>query len=290
MRPTVNFKKPNVQKMKLLRKIAVILVSIFVIGCSQSMMGLNTWVNQFAEKNNLLRKTYTTENFNILTLQRISDPKKIIRIYIEGDGFAYVNKSRPSVDPTPRSHFLFGLITQDNSPNLIYIARPCQYVDSPNCEEKYWTHERFSQEVIDAVSEVINNFKDSEIEIIGYSGGGMFALQMPQKNIKNIRTIAGNINLEEFVELHRIDPLKTPKINYRRLSRVPQVHFIGADDKIITPRIFNRYHKQLPRQNCARKQIVYGATHAGGWQGVWGELLRFIPSCERGCLVSDFQE
>jgi hypothetical protein len=258
-------------KIDILSRLALTLLSTFFL---VSCLNLET---RF-QIENLLEKTYKNNGFEIFTLQKISNPKKPLRIYIEGDGFSYVKKYRPSINPTPRSSFLFELIAQDNAENLIYIARPCQYVQSKKCEEKYWTNERFSGEVISAISAVVDEFKDYEIELVAYSGGAMIALQLQQENIKNIRTIAGNLDLEEFTRIHKISSLETTKINYDRLSKIPQIHFVGGEDKIIPLEIFVKYQSKLSQKKCLKMKIVDGATHSKNWQE-WKELLTTKPDC-----------
>ncbi|WP_252970921.1 hypothetical protein [Aliarcobacter cryaerophilus] len=48
---------------------------------------------------------------------------------------------------------------QDNSSCKIYIARPCQYINSNLCEDKYWTSHRFNQKIINAYEEALNSIK-----------------------------------------------------------------------------------------------------------------------------------
>jgi hypothetical protein len=248
------------------------------IDCSQREE-LNLRIKEFTKTNNFIEKIYYKKEFNIFTLQKILNSEKPLRIYVEGDGFAYANRYRASIDPTPKTTFLFELMTQDNSVNLLYISRPCQYVSNEKCQQKYWTSERFSSEVIAAISEVVDEFKDHEIELVGYSGGAMIALQLQQKNIKNIRTIAGNLDLDEFVKTHKISPLETAKINYERLSKIPQIHFIGAADKVIPPQIFIEYQKKLTQKNCVKMKIIEGATHGKNWQEKWSDLVNSRVFC-----------
>ncbi len=256
-------------------------IVIFLFLCNCTYVKDVPWQKVSADFKNrgFAQKTYYQKTFNIFTLEKISDAAKPLHIYIEGDGFAYVNKFRPSIDPTPRSTFLLDLIARDNAANIVYIARPCQYVDSEFCEEKFWTLERFSAPTIQAISSVVNRYQNYEIHLIGYSGGGLMALHLPQKNIKTIRTIAGNLDLEEFVKLHKISPLKTPKIDYERLSKIPQIHFIGSRDEIIPLQIFSAYHKKLPSKNCVKIKITPNASHNENWQQLWNYNLQSEPKC-----------
>ncbi len=267
--------------MNFICKVGLYSVIILLFGsCSSKKLEALKEIESISSSRGMEIKIYNLKGFDIFTLGKITDPNKPLRIYIEGDGKAYVNRYQPSSDPTPTSNFLINLIAQDDSPNLLYIARPCQYVDSKKCEEKYWTSERFSVEVIAAISEVVDVFSNQKIELVGYSGGAMIALQLKQKNIQNIRTIAGNIDLEKFAEIHKISKLQTPQLDYERLAKVPQIHFVGAKDKVIPLEIFNSYQRKLPKQNCVKLKIAPQADHQKNWRRDWVELLQTQPRCD----------
>ena len=246
----------------------LLLISIlfFIVGCSSNREKVLAKVKKISAEKDFTTEIYHTKNFEIFTIKKITDLKKDLRIYIEGDGFAYRNKHTPSVDPTPVSYFLINLVFQDNSPNILYIARPCQYVSNKNCTEKYWTNQRFSREIIDAIDEVIRNFPDQKYELIGYSGGATIINHLNHHNTKNIRTIAGNLDLKTFSKIHKIFEIAEEKINYEQLSKIPQIHFVGNEDKIIPLDIFASYQKNLPKKNCTKLQVIDGASHSAGWQ------------------------
>ena len=269
-----------------MRKLILILSQIFLFSCANNPVQHA----EFAQKYNLTQKIYpaeSTKGFNILTLQKIPDPKKKVRIYVEGDGFAYVNKSRPSVDPTPRSTVLLDLMEQDDHQNLVYVARPCQYIDSEKCHEKYWTTKRFSKEIIQSLNIVIDDFRDHEIELVGYSGGGLVVLALDHKNVKNIRTIAGNLDFDEFARLHRVKTIKTAIINYPKLSIMPQIHFIGAFDNVVPIEVFNKYQRKLLRKNCVSIKVLGTVTHNTGWTKRWREMLKVKPECTYKCRLDE---
>ncbi len=232
------------------------------------------------ELKGLKSKIYQTKNFNIFTLQKISDKREPIRIYVEGDGRAYINRYRVSPDPTPDTNFLLQLVMQDSSPNLVYIARPCQYVDSDKCEEKYWTSHRFSAEAIAAIQEVVNSFSpQQDLELVGYSGGAQIILHLTNKNIKNIRTINGNLDLEKFSQLNKMPNFLAPKLDYKRISLIRQTHFVGTDDPIIPIDIFRRYKLRMKKKNCINLKLIPDASHSKNWIEQWDKLLEKKPLC-----------
>ena len=63
-------------------------------------------------------KEVETRNFTLASRQKVTNPAAPYKIYIEGDGYAF-NAREPAFD--------------DDSPNVIYLARPCQYIKSGIC-------------------------------------------------------------------------------------------------------------------------------------------------------------
>ena len=83
-------------------------------------------------------------NFELASWVKITRPGAPLRIYIEGDGFAWRDRRTPSDDPTPKDDLVLNLARADSSPNVAYLARPCQYISSFSCRSFYWTKGRFS--------------------------------------------------------------------------------------------------------------------------------------------------
>ena len=54
---------------------------------------------------------------------------------------------------------LMNMAAMDKRPNVVYIARPCQYTPmelNPKCNKMYWTDKRLSDDSVAAINEVIN--------------------------------------------------------------------------------------------------------------------------------------
>ncbi|MDD7312777.1 MAG: alpha/beta hydrolase, partial [bacterium] len=60
--------------------------------------------------------------------QKITHPTAPYKIYIEGDGHAFNAHGQPTGNPTPKGTLVRELAFGDNHENVIYLARPCQYV------------------------------------------------------------------------------------------------------------------------------------------------------------------
>ena len=106
-------------------------------------------------------KEVETRNFTLASWQKVTKPAAPYKIYIEGDGYAFNARGKATQDQTPRGTLVRELAFGDDSPNVIYFARPCQYIKSPICSKRHWTTARFALEVINAEYEAIKNIADN---------------------------------------------------------------------------------------------------------------------------------
>ena len=179
-----------------------------------------------------------TDSYEIATWQKINNPENnIVHVYIEGDGNSFDVYGFPTDDPTPRGTLVRDLATRDNFENVVYVARPCQFIMDERCSESDWTTGRFSQKVIDAESQAINKIaKNKKVILIGYSGGamvsGLVITQNPKLRVKKWITIAGVLNHKKWTEYFGDEPL-TGSIDMGTLPKVSQIHFVGGRDKIV---------------------------------------------------------
>ena len=106
-------------------------------------------------------KEVETRNFTLASWQKVTNPAAPYKIYIEGDGCAFNARGKATQDQTPRGTLVRELAFGDDSQNVIYFARPCQYIKSPICSKRHWTTARFALEVINAEYEAIKNIADN---------------------------------------------------------------------------------------------------------------------------------
>lgn len=208
---------------------------------------------------------------------------KTLTIYIEGDGLAWINRSIPSVNPTPVNPLALRLAIKDSKP-AAYLARPCQYVDfnqSPNCSLKYWSSHRFSAEVIRASNQAIEQlkfrFKAEKLILVGYSGGGAVAALVAAKRNDVVRlvTIAGNLDHETWTKLHHISPLHgslNPVDAWQNLQKIPQLHLVGGDDTNITPQIAYAFSDRFPHNFRPKVKVIKDFNHVCCWVEQWPAL------------------
>lgn len=212
-----------------------------------------------------------------------------LRIYIEGDGLAYMSRNRYSPDPTPTDPVALRLATADPSQDVIWLARPCQYHKGPHCNRKYWTSHRFAPEVIATYDHVLNRIKAEtgaqSFELVGFSGGAAIAVLLTAKrdDIANIRTAAGNIDNAALIAHHDVSPMPhslNPGDAAAQIADIPQYHFVGVRDEIVPPAISTAYMRKAGDTGCIKQHIVPNSTHTDGWGNQWRALLAHpLPNC-----------
>ena len=153
-----------------------------------------------------------TKGFSLASWARVGEAGKTLRVYIEGDGLAWINAYTPSSDPTPSDRTVLELAQRDVSPNIVYLARPCQYVRSDECRVYYWTSGRFDPKVVssetEAVRALIRQYKAPSVELVGYSGGAavalLTALNVPE--VSKVYTVAGVLDHKAWTPFHGDSP------------------------------------------------------------------------------------
>lgn len=177
------------------------------------------------------------------------------------------------------------LATLDPNPNVVYLARPCQY--SPQdlktvCTNKYWSLARYSQEVVNALDNAVSQIKQQcnakQINLIGYSGGGTLAVLIAAQrpDIASIRTIAGNLDLNTMDKIHSTTPLSEsldPISVAKKICHIPQLHFVGGKDHIV-PEIIARNFVKESGLNTNAVIVINKATHNTEWHKQWQQLLQ----------------
>lgn len=277
-----------------IRSLLLLAVSFFLSGCltvPSASERLST-ADAIAQRAGLQRSKVRTAPFLLTAYSRIREPGKELHIYIEGDGYAWVTRSRVSGDPTPRSPVALELAAEDPAPNVAYLARPCQYTSremNSACGEAYWTGRRFSEEVIGSMDQAVDKFvKDAQspgIDLIGYSGGGAVAVLIAarRQDVKSLRTVAGNLDPNGLNEYHEVSPLDEdspdPMEAAQKLSSIPQYHFTGTDDSVVPAFIAENFLKRSGKSACIHVVPVEGADHAKGWTEAWPRLLALPLDC-----------
>jgi hypothetical protein len=237
----------------------------------------------------MVRMEIPAGEFTLISYQRITQPGLPTHLYIEGDGFAWITAAQPSADPTPKHPIGLALAIADHGPNVVYLARPCQFslASSPGCSATYWTDRRFSSEMVDVMNLALDQISvatHGPFELIGYSGGGAIAVLLAARrsDILSIRTVAGNLDHEAVNRAHQVSPMPlslNPISQSERIANIPQIHFIGEHDDMIPSAIATTFVAQQ-HSGCARIHKVSQTTHQRGWVEKWPELLQQPVHCD----------
>lgn len=242
------------------------IVILFLCGCYAPITVPDTF--QYEE--------IQTARFKLASWQKITNNKAPVKFYIEGDGAAFNAHGQPTQNPTPKSKMIRELAFEDASPNVVYLARPCQYVKDSMCSQKYWTTARFAPEVIDSSYEAIKKIAGNrDVVLIGFSGGaqvaGLVSVLHDDLKIKKLITVGGNLDHKSWTSYHHLPALtgSLSLVNYQEKYRTyPQVHYAGEKDNVIPLQLIIGF---AGRENTV---IVKGASHGSGWEDVYFRIWR----------------
>lgn len=272
----------------------IIGLACFAAGCTAAVSGRTDRAVEAAAVSQMQKVEFAAAPFILTGWQKITRPGEPVHLYIEGDGFAWMTRNRPSANPTPKTPTGLYLAGADNGANVIYLARPCQYtpLEAPGnqgCSDSdYWLSKRFSAEVVASYMSVLDTIAQQtgakEFIITGYSGGANIAglLAARRSDITRFRSVAGNLDNDYFTRLHDVSAMPyslNVADHAAQLATLPQIHFIGAEDETVPAEIYQSYALKAGASPCLKQQIVRGASHSEGWREAWPSLLNTSFSC-----------
>lgn len=272
------------------------LLFVFVlahVGCAtvSSSVDSTNKADRIAQSVGFEKSILPTSHFHLLSYDKINKPRTSLKIYIEGDGSAWLSRNNLSDDPTPRNPLVLTLASKDGSDNVAYLSRPCQYGMSEKdsrCNSDYWSSKRFSEEVISSMDQAIDLLKEKaqakSIHLIGYSGGGAVAVLLAARrnDVVSLRTIAGNLDHESVNHYHGVSNLHgslNPIDVAYKVSSIPQEHFIGKEDKVIPSFIAHQFLQKMNHPLCAKIVEVPNASHNSGWVDAWPHYVDQPVNC-----------
>tara|TARA_B110000037_G_C17049129_1_gene476974 strand:+ start:360 stop:1169 length:810 start_codon:yes stop_codon:yes gene_type:complete len=265
-------------------KFLLLLISFFLVSCSQNSIETRYNLIDSLNSNKFDKKIYTTSYYSIYSLEKIKNDGKLI-IYIEGDGVSWVDRFTISSNPTPNNPTAFKLALIDENDNVIYLARPCQFEWSNNCDKDTWTLSQYSISVLSGYKSIIEELSEKyeEIHLVGYSGGagiGMYLAGIGNKSVKSIRTVAGNINHNALTQMLNISKLSNSLNFYpivKKTNNIPQIHYYGLEDRTVPNQLQISYKNKNADNNCINIKPV-NATHDEGWEAFWSKDSSVLPS------------
>jgi hypothetical protein len=265
---------------------ALLLLAVVLVGCAGLLQGRLEQAQDIGRRGGLSQRIVEAGGFRLLGFERTA-PEAAARggmlvIYMEGDGRAWIHPWQPASDPTPTDPVALRLAAKDPARPLLYLARPCQYLPAPGCAVALWTDERLSPAVVAAFQQAIDDAKQRSgavrIGLVGYSGGGALAALLAERRDDAVWlvTVAANLDLAAWVRLHGVDPLTgslDPAASVARIAALPQVHFVGGDDRIVPESVVASFVARLPATAPARLITVPGFDHECCWAEHWPDLL-----------------
>ena len=212
-------------------------------------------------------------------------PMPRLTVYIEGDGLAWISRSRVSPDPTPVNPVALQLALAQPDGNAVYLARPCQYADAmaKGCDSQYWTSSRFAPATIASTNRALDQLKTRfgarQMVLVGYSGGGAIALLAASRrnDVALVVTVAGNLDHAAWTRWHNISPLRgslNPADEIVSLSTVPQRHFVGEFDRIVPMDLAVQFKNRFGASTDIKLIVEPGVEHEHGWAENWARIWR----------------
>jgi pimeloyl-ACP methyl ester carboxylesterase len=269
----------------------VLLAIAACCGCAVPQQQLLQNAEHIAAQGGLQRSHIDAGPFRLTAFARLSAPHQPVRFYLEGDGKAWVTRRRVSLDPTPHDPVALRLAATDTAANVVYLARPCQFVSEPDfrtCNPHDWTDQRYAPRIVAAMNEAVEYFKTAtaaeQVELAGFSGGGALAVLIAARrdDVVAIRTVAANLDIEAFVSIHRISPLTgslNPSDFAHAVADIPQLHLVGEHDSVVPLAIAERFQQHLPHRRCVSIRTIQAATHQSGWAENWPALAALPSDC-----------
>jgi hypothetical protein len=241
--------------------------------------------NQLAENQSWHPEMIVTDSFDLMSYQPIQImAATVLTVYIEGDGFAWRTRSVVSTDPTPINPIGLKFALNHPNGNAAYLARPCQYVGGNHargCDKSYWTDKRFAEKVIAASNQAITALKKkfgaTQLQLVGYSGGGAIAalLAARRDDVIRLMTVAGNIDHQAWINAKQLSPLTgslNPTDYWRELSTIEQIHFTGGRDPIIGTFVAQSYKRHFSDDKNITIITLPNFDHHCCWVEQWNTL------------------
>jgi hypothetical protein len=258
----------------------------FVASCAPSLDNGRDTAQGLAVRGGMRQMRFLTQTFTLQGWERPS-VGKVLQVYIEGDGQAWLTPTRPSDDPTPANPTALRMALADPAAGpVLYLGRPCQYVegaDRKGCSTADWTTARFSSRAVTSLNQAIDQAKLRlgvvQTALYGYSGGGAMAVLVAarRQDVVFLGTVAGNLDHQAWTRIQKLTPL-SGSLNAADCADVvrsiPQVHVQGGKDTVVPAAVQDAYLARLGPGAPAKRRVVPECGHTCNWQDYWRSILQ----------------
>ena len=231
----------------------------------------------------LVRQTFIANGFQLESFSKAdSRARRVLHVYLEGDGLPWLTKEWISADPTPRYPLMLHLMALDGSPSL-YLGRPCYngHARDVGCSPLLWTYRRYSPEVVSALADALQGFllkhAYAGLVFIGHSGGGALALLLAIRfpTTRAVVTLAGNTDTQVWTDLHGYTRL-VGSLNPANFTGgdFKEIHWLGGKDAVIPPNVFMPVLKQ---RHASKINVIPDYDHVCCWKNGWSQILKQLP-------------
>lgn len=210
-----------------------------------------------------------------------------LTVFIEGDGFAWVTPTLPSLDPTPVDPIGMRVALAHPHAAAAYLARPCQFIHAQalGCPSALWQGGRFSDAAVLVMGQGLDQlkqvFRAQRLILVGYSGGGTLAALLAgrRQDVGMLVTLAGNLDPHAWARHHALTPLAdslSPMTHLSSLSGIRQVHVVGGRDHNVPPQFAFDYAARFDAGHRPEVRVIEDADHACCWAQKWPQLWQAL--------------
>ncbi|MGK0381737.1 MAG: pimeloyl-ACP methyl ester carboxylesterase [Flavobacteriales bacterium] len=217
-----------------------------------------------------------SSQFNHLIISDIKRESGVLDVYIHGDSHKFLSGETNNNDDL--QPMIWDLMRHDPN-DKVFVGRPCYFLIKQNdkCESKYWLSHRYSDNVVNAMVEVVNGFTRDyplkNVQLIGYSGGGAIAILMAHKisNLSAVITIAGNLDIKLWQQHHRYKPLSGSLNPFDSALTKDVTHWHFSGDKDIE--VLSRWMLSFAKKHHGNGVVLPNVGHDRGWVERWPSIL-----------------
>ena len=251
----------------------------------------------------LIRVDMHTPSFPATLFEDIKSKGDTATLYIGGKPLSHTPVKGAVYNPTPRDPVGLRLAAADKTGgNIAYIAPPCTYLTleaMDKCDKTIFADHRYSEKVLQGYDHILaryrNRYDISGFHLVGYSGGATTAALLADRHpdVVSLRTVAGELDLDIVAENLGLDPLyasRNPAEASLALGGLPQHHFLGDEDTIVTADVLSSYVQSIGPSPCVRTTMVNNATHHKGWVSKWPSLLKAPVDCRAENIIFNIED